>query len=203
MIFSNKAKAENEKLKKELAALNAKLKDLNAKYDATKAENEKQKKELESFFEKEKQLKTRLLKEEQENRELKDKNAHLTQKYGNFTNIDQANAFSENLEKQAVIRYNAELKNLATYITRWQNALPEPGERTAATKKRAALSAAIYNILIEIKEVSSAEEGKAAVKRINDVIGGNTGDSSFNLDEVLNPGKLDLESLCKELGVMD
>lgn len=203
MIFSNKAKAENEKLTKELAALNAKLKDLNAKYDATKAENEKQKKELEAFFEKEKQLKTRLLKEEQENRELKDKNACLTQKYGNFTSIDQANAFSENLEKQAVIRYNAELKNLATYITRWQNALPEPGERTAATKKRAALSAAIYNILIEINEVSSAEEGKAAVKRINDVIGGNTGDSSFNLDEVLNPGKLDLESLCKELGVMD
>ena len=30
-----------------------------------------------------------------------------------------------------------------------------------------------------------------------------TSDSGFNLDEVLNPGKLELEDLCKELGLIE
>ena len=30
-----------------------------------------------------------------------------------------------------------------------------------------------------------------------------TGDNGFNLDEVLNPGELQLEDLCKELGLID
>ena len=39
-------------------------------------------------------------------------------------------------------------------------------------------------------------------KKINEYIAG-TGDSGFNLDEVLNPGELHLEELCKELGLTE
>ena len=39
-------------------------------------------------------------------------------------------------------------------------------------------------------------------QKINDYIVA-TSDTEFNLDEVLNPGELDLEDLCKELGLMD
>ena len=38
--------------------------------------------------------------------------------------------------------------------------------------------------------------------KINDYIAA-TSDSGFNLDEVLNPGKLELEDLCKELGLIE
>lgn len=38
--------------------------------------------------------------------------------------------------------------------------------------------------------------------KINDYIAA-TGDNGFNLDEVLNPGELHLEDLCKELGLLD
>ncbi len=38
--------------------------------------------------------------------------------------------------------------------------------------------------------------------RINDYIA-STSDNGFNIEEVLNPGKLELEDLCKELGLME
>ena len=38
--------------------------------------------------------------------------------------------------------------------------------------------------------------------KINDYIAG-TGENGFNLDEVLNPGELHLEELCKELGLTE
>ena len=60
-------------------------------------------------------------------------------------------------------------------------------------------------ILKEKPCVNSIEEGVALLDKLNGAINGNSvSESGFNLDEVLNPGnELDLESLCKELGVMD
>ena len=37
---------------------------------------------------------------------------------------------------------------------------------------------------------------------INDYVAA-TGDNGFDLDEVLNPGELQLEDLCKELGLLE
>ena len=42
----------------------------------------------------------------------------------------------------------------------------------------------------------------APKEKIQDYIA-STSDSGFNLDEVLNPGELELEDLCKELGLME
>lgn len=203
MIFSDKTKKENNRLNAELLKNERRIFELNARIQALEKENARLSDQNNALNEKEKQLKGRLQKEETENRVLKDENAALKKKYGGFTDPEQSAAFSKQLEEQAVLRYNAELKRLAAYVERWQNALPEPNERTPATRKRAALCSAIYDVLIEIKEVKSSAEGERAAKRLNDAIGGAVEGSSFNLDEVLNPGKLDLETLCKELGVMD
>ena len=43
---------------------------------------------------------------------------------------------------------------------------------------------------------------KVPDKSIQDYIA-STGDNGFNLDEVLNPGELKLEDLCKELGLLE
>jgi hypothetical protein len=39
-------------------------------------------------------------------------------------------------------------------------------------------------------------------KMISDYISSNS-ENGFNMDEVLNPGDLELEELCKELGLLD
>ena len=54
------------------------------------------------------------------------------------------------------------------------------------------------------KKLSSVTENIKVMpkERVNDFIAV-TSDSGFNIDEVLNPGKLELEDLCKELGLME
>lgn len=108
-------------------------------------------------------------------------------------------------EQKIVERYNSELKRLALFVDSWQKALPEPKERTPESKKRLALAMALAEILKDKPCVSTIEEGVELLDKLNGVIYGKPqGESGFNLEEVLNPGNdLDLESLCKELGVMD
>ena len=103
-----------------------------------------------------------------------------------------------------VERYNTELQRLKTFISRWQSALPEH-DKGIEGKKRMALSMALAEILKDKPCVNSIEEGVALLDKLNGVMGGNAqSESGFNLEEVLNPGnELDLESLCKELGVTD
>ena len=51
--------------------------------------------------------------------------------------------------------------------------------------------------------VKSKEMGEFNPKKIMDEYIATTGDNGFNLDEVLNPGELHLEDLCKELGLIE
>lgn len=50
--------------------------------------------------------------------------------------------------------------------------------------------------------ISSQNESFDPKRKIRDYIAA-TGDNGFNLDEVLNPGELQLEEICKELGLLD
>lgn len=52
------------------------------------------------------------------------------------------------------------------------------------------------------KVVSGASAPFNPQQKIHDYIAG-TGENGFNLDEVLNPGELHLEELCKELGLTE
>ena len=62
---------------------------------------------------------------------------------------------------------------------------------------------AIENLEKEFSDNNSKNNKVFAPKeKIQDYIA-STSDSGFNLDEVLNPGELELEDLCKELGLME
>ena len=158
-----------------------------------------------------------------ENKRLADENCDLqkqidglkaelsSQKQQNQSLLDKLSQFENKntqlqlkMDKKLVERYNAELNRLKTFILRWQSALPEH-DKGIEGKKRMALSMALAEILKDKPCVNSIEEGVALLDKLNGVIGGNAqSESGFNLEEVLNPGnELDLESLCKELGVMD
>ena len=80
-------------------------------------------------------------------------------------------------------------------------------DRPPESERRKALVAAIKEIISDNKTINTAEQGREIVARITDLLsnGGKpkTPSDTFDLNEVLNPGELDLESLCKELGVMD
>ena len=147
-------------------------------------------------------LETELSAQKENNDLLKNQNNELKQKLQGFEL--QNEQLRLKMDKKLVERYNAELQRLKNFIKRYQNALPEP-DKGVEGKKRMALCMALAEILKDKPCVDSIEEGIALLDKLNGVMGGNAiSESGFNLDEVLNPGnELDLESLCKELGVMD
>lgn len=101
--------------------------------------------------------------------------------------------------------YKSELNRLYVFAARWQAALPIE-DRSPESARRKATVAAIREIISDNKTINTAEQGREIVARITDLLsagGQKTPSDSFDLNEVLNPGELDLESLCKELGVMD
>ena len=63
-----------------------------------------------------------------------------------------------------------------------------------------------YEVVKEIKDTLDSINKPSKVfnpqSKINEYIAA-TSDSGFNLDEVMNPGDLKLEDLCKELGLIE
>ena len=89
--------------------------------------------------------------------------------------------------------------------------MQEKYPRSETTKKA-------IKIKEKVKELSKNSNAKKAIEQLDGIIDEKkkfnpkqkikdyvvaTSDSGFNLDEVLNPGKLELEDLCKELGLIE
>ena len=176
MIFGNNKKlaSENNTLKRQNASLNEQIDILNAK----------------------------LLEEKSKAENLAAENDRHLEKLALYEKQQQEQALK--FDKKLVERYNAELLRLKNFIHNWQSAMPEH-DKGIDGKKRMALSMALAEILKDKPCVNSIDEGVALLDKLKGAIHGNSvSESGFNLDEVLNPGnELDLESLCKELGVMD
>jgi len=100
--------------------------------------------------------------------------------------------------------YADELKRLYAFSLQWQTTF-SPDTRSPEYIKRLATANAIREILTDVTTIKTAEQAKDLLARTKAALEGRpTGESgAFDLNEVLNPGELDLESLCKELGVMD
>lgn len=122
------------------------------------------------------------------------------------SNAQLPSAAAEDLQDKIAGLYSDELKRLYVFAARWQAALPTD-DRSPESERRKALVAAIKEIISDNKTINTAEQGREIVARITDLLscGGKpkTPSDTFDLNEVLNPGELDLETLCKELGVMD
>lgn len=119
------------------------------------------------------------------------------------------------LQEQAEQQYALEIERLKKFTARWNNYFRELKEKYpmySPTKKAMQLKKCVEEIpqsskakdaILQIENILPEKAEKFDPKsKIRDYIAA-TGDNGFNLDEVLNPGELQLEDLCKELGLID
>ena len=123
-------------------------------------------------------------------------------------------------QKDADSYYALAVQSLKNFLMRWNsyfNALAEKyplySAVTSAVEVKKQLEKILNTetdnkvIITKADELLPKEAKKGAKsfnpqQKINDYIAA-TSDSEFNLDEVLNPGELVLEDLCKELGLIE
>ena len=132
--------------------------------------------------------------------------------------LERAEKTAMDLEKSSNEQYELEVERLKRFVSRWNNYFkvlkddypPNPTLKKAINLKEMVEAAAnsdgakklisdIDTVLTENVDVMGEEFDPK--KKINDYIAA-TENNGFNLDEVLNPGELQLEDLCKELGLM-
>ena len=129
-----------------------------------------------------------------------------------YKTLERAEMTSQEIEKSAKTQYALEIERLKRFSEKWDdffNALKENYPLDKTVKKAVKINQKIKNVnsenpkeaITEIDEFMTGAKTFNPKKKIVDYIAA-TGDNGFNLDEVLNPGELELEDLCKELGLM-
>ena len=118
------------------------------------------------------------------------------------------------LEEKSKRDYLIALEKLNEFVSKWDDyfqMLEEKYPLYPPVQKALRLKELVCSEVKDAKEVIEELEGIIdggkgkkfnPQEKINDYIAA-TGDNGFNLDEVLNPGELQLEELCKELGLID
>lgn len=118
------------------------------------------------------------------------------------------------LEEKSKRDYLIALEKLNEFVSKWDDyfqMLEEKYPLYPPVQKALRLKELVGGEVKDAKEVIEELEGIIdggkgkkfnPQEKINDYIAA-TGDNGFNLDEVLNPGELQLEELCKELGLID
>ncbi len=129
----------------------------------------------------------------------------------------RAEQTAQDLKDKAELQYMLEVERLKKFVSRWEKYFEELKERYPHYQpvKKA------IEFVGKIERVSEDEDPKEVVSRLDGAIPKSvanekfdpkskikdyiaaTGNNGFNLDEVLNPGKIELEDICKELGLMD
>ena len=133
-----------------------------------------------------------------------------------YKTLERAEKNATELEQNALAQYELEVERLRSFSERWNgyfNDLKEKYPLYSTIKKAVGIKERMDELVDEANPKTVVEEldkmlGKTKKKafdpkgKIRDYIAA-TGDNGFNLDEVLNPGELQLEDLCKELGLID
>ncbi len=131
--------------------------------------------------------------------ETSQKNGETSQKN------EEQKELSENFKNELLSRYRLEIMRLKEFIVVWERALLSDGA-SDNKNRRAALARALKEILSFNEQECSLSELSDKVAYLTDFISGGRREEEggIDLDEVLNPsGELNLEELCKELGVME
>lgn len=133
--------------------------------------------------------------------------------------LQNANKQAEEITSNAKLQYEAVMESLKRFSNKWRNYFTiladkyplYPSVQKALQLKEqldSILNSSDYSVNIEKleanldKNISDSQEVFDPKQKINDYILA-TSDNGFNIDEVLNPGELELEDLCKELGLME
>lgn len=118
---------------------------------------------------------------------------------------EEQKELSENFKNELLSRYRLEIMRLKEFIVVWERALLSDGA-SDNKNRRAALARALKEILSFNEQECSLSELSDKVAYLTDFISGGRRkeEGGIDLNEVLNPsGELNLEELCKELGVME
>ena len=129
--------------------------------------------------------------------------------------LESAEERAEQIQEQAQLEYVLELQRLKSFSKKWDRYFNNLKEKYPCDDTKKALE-----ILNQVDVVSENVSASQAIKeldemineqnkafnpktKIKDYISATTSENGFNLNEVLNPGKLELEELCKELGLIE
>lgn len=140
---------------------------------------------------------------------MEEKSLHLTE-------MESVQSRAKYITDHAKEQYKAEVEKLKLFNARWNSYVNSivreyPSDKT---RKLAYVSALITDILMreETPDYTAVQKIEDVYKIVDDgkevkfdktkTLYGKT-ESGFNMEEVLNPGELDLMSLCKELGATD
>ena len=134
-----------------------------------------------------------------------------------LSTMENAQQSAESLKERAELQYALEVERLKQFSSRWERYLEDLKEKYPLyqpVEKATEIMDVIDGLsndadaketveLLDAKLVD-AEMAKPfnPKQKIRDYIAA-TGDNGFNLEEVLNPGELELEEICKELGLID
>lgn len=133
--------------------------------------------------------------------------------------LSEARDRASQIENSAVEKYNATLLSLKNFLIKWKVYFDYLSEKYPYYQTSTQSLRLINNLRVVLdgnsldqSSISSLDNElsknmikvglKVPDKSIQDYIA-STGDNGFNLDEVLNPGELKLEDLCKELGLLE
>ena len=219
MGLFNKKSAKQTELENENAELKEQLNKIRAENAEIKAEKQKLEKD---FAEKQSaltaeiyRLNKKILKSGKfEARAKNEKSGDFTERTDDENTKENANEnekekelLSLEPETQAELKtlYIREINRLKTFIARWEKALAL-GDPLAEKRRKAALSAALKQILNFNEQELGLSELSQKVTEITDLISGGKReeDGGIDLDEILNPSEdLDLETLCRQLGTME
>ena len=159
--------------------------------------------------------------------ELKSENDRLKVELGMFkdknsiieASIKDAEEKASDTEERARLRYSLVVESLKRFSEKWNGYF----EYLKAKYPLYPIIKKSTELKNKINAIMNDEDAEKSVCVINDALSGiieeknqpfnpkeiindyvaATGDNGFDLDEVLNPGELQLEDLCKELGLLE
>lgn len=132
-----------------------------------------------------------------------------------LSTLARAEITAKEIERNAELRYELEVERLKNFTQKWNDYFNElkdkyplyPTIRKAVGVKEKFDSLTDSNakpkdIIEQLDKDLNAKKKFDPKKKIEDYIA-TTEDNGFNMEEVLNPGSLKLEDLCKELGLIE
>ena len=127
------------------------------------------------------------------------------------TILSSAEKKAEEIRETAERKYAVEIEYLKAFNSKWRKYFRYLAE-TYPYYKSAEEAVKISKVLAEVlgKKISNKQKIETLNAQVKDVqktsldpLAITVSESGFDLNDVLNPGELDLEDLCKELGVME
>lgn len=131
--------------------------------------------------------------------------------------LKRAESYSAELKRKAAVQYDLAVERILAFLGKWQAYFEHIKEKYPmypvvqdAVKLKDKISdiigksdaeTVIYNADKDMSDMKNVKTDFNPKEKIADYIAASS-DNGFNMDEVLNPGALRLEDLCKELGLL-